>query len=189
MKLADLDLNDKEGKKRSAPKDRVPMIKEVFETVLNREPSSRELSFYKYGIQEREEIIEKLLKDDEHQEALEKAQDAPKLKDQLKDSQHQVKKLNQQIKDMEEETNQVKNLLDEKNKEIAILRREKEDPYNFTHSEALKYIKTLAENKRTEINQTTQRIEGTNTHFTTIASIPNQQKTFLDKVYDFIKSI
>jgi chromosome segregation ATPase len=188
MKIADLDFDDKEDKKRSAPKDRVPMIKEVFEIVLNREPSSRELSFYKYGVQEREEIIEKLINDKEHKEALEKAKESPQIEENLKNAQHQVKKLNQRIEDIEEETQQIKNLLDEKNKEIAILRREKEDPYNFTHAEALKYIKNLAENKRTEIDEMNQT-EVIDPHFSTINSPTIQKKTFLDKVYDLIKSI
>ncbi len=186
MKIADLDF-DKEDSKRSAPKDRIPMIKEVFKLVLNREPSSRELSFYKYGVQEREEIIEKLLKDDEHKEALEKSKKVPKLEDQVKDKNHKINTLKQKIKDIEEETKQVKNLLDEKNKEIAILRREKEDPYNFTHSDALKYIRSLTENSRTEINTTSQQNNG-ETHFTTISSSEQpKKKSFLDKVYGFIK--
>jgi septal ring factor EnvC (AmiA/AmiB activator) len=187
MKIADLDL-DREDKQRSAPKDRIPMIKEVFQLVLNREPSSRELSFYKYGVQEEEEILEKLLKDDEHKKALEKSKKVPELEEQVKDKNHKINTLKQKIKDIEEETKQVKNLLDEKNKEIAILRREKEDPYNFTHADALKYIRSLTENSRTQINTTKQNNE--ETHFTTISSSENtEKKTFLDKVYDFIKSI
>jgi TolA-binding protein len=186
MKIADLDL-DKEESKRSAPKDRVPMIKEVFELVLNREPSSRELSFYKYGVQEREEIMEKLLEDEEHAEALEKAKEAPELDDRVKNAEHKVKQLKQQLEDQQEEIKQVRNLLDKKNKEIAILRREKEDPYNFTHAEALRYIKQLTENKRTEINTTTQQATE-DTHFTTVSSMERtKKKTFLDKVYDLVR--
>jgi septal ring factor EnvC (AmiA/AmiB activator) len=187
MKIADLDL-DREDKQRSAPKDRIPMIKEVFQLVLNREPSSRELSFYKYGVQEKEEILEKLLKDDEHKKALEKSKKVPKLEEEVKDKNHKINVLKQKIKDIEDETKQVKNLLGEKNKEIAILRREKEDPYNFTHADALKYIRSLTENNRTQINSTQQNKD--ETHFTTISSSENtERKTFLDKVYDFIKSI
>lgn len=186
MKIADLDL-DKEEKRRSAPKDRVPMIKEVFELVLNREPSSRELSFYKYGVQEREEIIEKLLEDEEHEEALEKAKDIPDLEDRVKDAEHKVKQFKQQVEDQQEEIKQVRNLLDQKNKEIAILRREKEDPYNFTHADALMYIRQLTEVKRREINTATQQ-SSEDTHFSTVSSTeqPNK-KTFLDKVYDLIR--
>jgi septal ring factor EnvC (AmiA/AmiB activator) len=186
MKIADLDL-DKEERKRSAPKDRIPMIKEVFELVLNREPSSRELSFYKYGVQEREEIIEKLLEDDEHKEALEKSKELPELEDRVKDAEHKSLQLKQRLQDQQEEIDQIRNLLDEKNKEIAILRREKDDPYNFTHSEALKYIKQLTENRRTDINTSTQQ-SSSDEHFRTVSSSDTQgKKTFLDKVYDFIR--
>lgn len=184
MKIADLDL-DKKDKKRSAPKERVPMIKEVFDLVLGREPSSRELSFYKYGVQEKEEIIEKLLNDEEHKEALEEAKEVPELESKAKQAEHMVVMLKQQIEDIQQETQQSKNLLDEKNKEIAILRREKQDPYNFTHSDALKYIKDLTESRRTEVNQ---EADTSNTHFTSITSSEIQKKrSFLDKVYDLIK--
>jgi TolA-binding protein len=187
MKIADLDF-DKEDKKRSAPKERIPMIEEVFELVLNREPSSRELSFYKYGVQDREEIIEKLLDDKEHQEALEKSKQVPKLEDKVKQAEHKVVQLKQQVEDNQEEIKQTRNLLEEKNKEITILRREKNDPYNFTHADALKYIKGLTENSRTNVNTATQE-SVQDTHFTTVtASNRIKKRSFLDKVYDLIKA-
>ena len=181
MKISDLDFGD-EDKRRSAPKDRIPMIKEVFQLVLNREPSSRELSFYKYGIQEKEEIIEKLLNDKEHKELLEKSKEYPKVEEKLKDSNHKVVQLKQEVEDNKQEIDEVRNLLNEKNKEIAILRRENSDPYNFTHSDALKYIKTLAENKRTDSDNNG---EG---QFSTVNSAETKEKTFLDKLYELIKS-
>jgi TolA-binding protein len=186
MKIADLDFDDKDLK-RSAPKDRIPMIKEVFQLVLNREPSSRELSFYKYGIQEREEIIEKLLKDKEHKETFEKAKQLPELEERTKNAEHKVVQLKQKVEDNEEEIGQVRNLLDEKNKEIAILRREKNDPYNFTHSDALKYIKKMTENTRNEVNEEAQH-DTSGTHFNSLNSNPVKKQTFFDKVYDLIKS-
>jgi len=180
MKISDLDFSN-EDKKRSAPKDRIPMIKEVFELVLNREPSSRELSFYKYGIQGKEEIIEKLLNDKEHTKLLEQAKEYPQVEEQLKDSNHKVLQLKQNIEDNDSEIEEVKTLLNEKNKEIAILRRENSDPYNFTHSDALKYIKTLTEN-----NGENNSVE--ENHFSTVKSSEVKEKTFLDKLYDLIKS-
>jgi hypothetical protein len=187
MKIADLDF-DKEDKKRSAPKDRIPIIKEVFELVLNREPSSRELSFYKYGTQEKEEIIEKLLNDKEHKEALEKVKEFPELEKRAKDAEHKVIKLKQQTKDQKIEIEQTNILLNEKNKEIAILRREKEDPYNFTHSDALRYIRKLTENRREEINEKTQD-SSEDKYFTNISSTTQQKKkTFFDKIYDLIRT-
>lgn len=186
MKIADLDIDDK---KRSAPKERIPMIEDLFKLVLNRKPSTRELSFYKYGVQEKEEIVEKLLKDKEHVELLKKAKQAPKLDDKAKQAEHKVAQLTQRIEDTQEEIDQLKNLLDEKNKEIAILRREKNDPYNFTHSEALRYIKSLTENTRSDVNIESQN-STSGTHFSSITATSNyEKKTFIDKFYEFIKSI
>jgi chromosome segregation ATPase len=187
MKIADLDF-DKDDSKRSAPKDRIPMIKEVFKLVLGREPTSRELSFYKYGVQEREEILQKLLMDEEHEKAIEKAEKVPDLEDKVRKSEHKVKQLKQQIEDMEEEGKQIRNLLDEKNREIALLRREKNDPYNFTHSDALKYIKGLSENSRINTNIQSQQ-EYSGTYFRSLNSTDNRaKKSFLDKVYDLIRN-
>jgi hypothetical protein len=188
MKIADLDF-DSRDKEKSSPKDRVPMIKEAFKLVLNREPSSRELSFYKYGMQSKEEITEKLLNDDEHKEAFEKAKQLPEIEEQKKQAEHKVMQLTQNMEDSQEEIVQVKNLLEEKNKEIAILRREKGDPYNFTHADALKYIKQLTQNDQT-VNDTSTQESFSDTHFSSIsASNIEKEKTFLDKFYDFIKSI
>jgi chromosome segregation ATPase len=187
MKIADLDLNTK-GNDGSSPKDRIPIINEAFELVLNRKPSSRELSFYKYGNQEREEIIEKLLEDEEHKEALKKTKEFPELEKRVKDAEHKVVQLKQKLKDSKEEIDQVKDLLAEKNKEIAILRREKDDPYNFTHADALKYIRKLTENKRTETN-TVSQIHQENDHFSTVTlSERDRKRTFWDKIYDLIRS-
>jgi hypothetical protein len=188
MKIADLDFDSKD-KEKSSPKERIPMIKEVFELVLNREPSSRELSFYKYGMQDREEIIDKLLNDDEHKEAFEKAKGLPEIEEQKKQAEHNVMQLKQNIEDSQEEIIQIKNLLEEKNKEIAILRREKGDPYNFTHADALKYIKKLTQNDQNAQDTGTQE-SLSDTHFTTVsAKTIQKEKTFLDKFYDFIRSI
>jgi septal ring factor EnvC (AmiA/AmiB activator) len=187
MKIADLDL-DKESSKRTPPKERIPMIKEVFELVLKREPTSRELSFYKYGIQEREEIIEKLLEDKEHEDNLKNSKKVPKLEDKVKEAEHKVVQLTQQIKDLEEESKQIRDLLDEKNKEIAILRREKNDPYNFTHADALKYIKGLNESNQSNVSSQSQQ-SPSDTHFSSInASESTRKKTFLDKVYELIRN-
>lgn len=185
MKITDLDFDEKKNK--LSPKDRVPMIEEVFKLVLNRKPSSRELSYYKYGNQNREEIIEKLLENDEHKEALEDYKELPTVQDQLKKSENQVKRLNQRIEDSKEESIQLKNLLNEKNKEIAILRREKEDPYNFTHAEALTYIKNISENNRNNVS-TSNNINNETAHFSTLGQNLDKKESFLDKVYRIIKS-
>jgi predicted RNase H-like nuclease (RuvC/YqgF family) len=176
-------LSTDEFEEFDSPKERVPMIEEVFKLVLGREPSSRELSFYKYGIQSREEIIEKLLSEDEHTELLEKIKEFPELENRAKKAERQVDILKQSIEDRSEEFQNLKNLLDEKSREIAILRREVADPYNFKHSEALKYIETLTENSRSIQ-------EDTSNNYSTLDANPGyiKKETFLDKIYNFLKS-
>lgn len=186
MKIADLNLGDKNDDLKSS-KDRITMIKEVFNLVLRREPSSRELSFYKYGIQEKEEIVEKLIENKEHSELIEKAQEFPLMEERAKSAEHKILQQRQNIKDSEDEILFQKNLLEEKNREIAILRREIADPYNFTHSEALKYIKGLNESSRNNINTSTG--EENSNHFSTVTpSYPVKRETFLDIVYRLIKA-
>lgn len=188
MRIKDLDISKKDF---TSPKDRLPMIKEAFKLVMNREPSSRELSFYKYGVQTKQEIIEKLLTNDEHKDAFKKAKDFPKIEERCKDAELKVSKLKQKIEDSKQEELCLKTLLGEKNREIAILRKEKEDPYNFTHSHALKYIKGLTENGRDNINNSTQKSTSTQVggkHFSSISSTPIKSKeTFIDKIYRLLK--
>lgn len=182
---------DSVSKDQPSPKERIAMIKEVFKLVMNREPSSRELSLYKYGMQTREEIMEKLLNGEEHKEAMKSVKEFPKLEARTKDAEHKMFKLKQDMEDSGQEELYLKNLLDEKNREIAILRQEKGDPYNFTHSNALSYIKGLTENSRDNVNHlshdsTPQQIE--NNHYTTISSPKSESKeTLIDKVYRILK--
>lgn len=190
MKLSDFNI-DSAKKDLPSPKERIPMIKEIFKLVMNREPSSRELSFYKYGIQTKEEIIEKLLNGDEHKKAMKSSKEFPKLETRVKDAEHKVSKLKQDMEDSGQEELYLKNLLDEKNREIAILRKEKGDPYNFTHSNALSYIKGLTENSRDNVNHlshdsTPQQVE--NNHYSSISSSKSESReTFVDKVYRVLK--
>jgi hypothetical protein len=184
MKLGDFDKSG-DGDYQS-PKERIPMIKEVFELVLGREPSSRELSFYKYGIQTKEEIIEKLLSDEDHKKVIDRANEYSQLEDRAKNAEHQVVKLKQNLKDVDQEQQQLRSLLDEKNKEIAILRKENSDPYNFTHSNALKYIQSLTANSRE--NQNNQTILQSDNHFSSISSQKEPIKeSFIDKIYKLLK--
>ena len=187
MKLGDFDKPNSKSSRDdySSPKERIPMIKEIFQLVLNREPSSRELSFYKYGIQSREEIIEKLLSEDEHKESMEKSKEFSNMEDRAKNAEHKVKKLNQNIEDIHKEEVQLKSLLAEKNREIAILRRETSDPYNFTHSQALRYIQDLTATSR-ENNNTQSQSED---NFSTVHTTPQipVKETLIDKIYKLLK--
>ncbi|MCD4756411.1 hypothetical protein K8R20_02240 [bacterium] len=190
MKLSDFDIGSAK-KDLPSPKERLPMIKKVFKLVLNREPSSRELSFYKYGVQTKEEVVEKLLNSEEHKEMLKTFKKFPKLEERAKSAEHKASKLKQNIEDSGQEELHLKNLLDEKNREIAILRKKAEDPYNFTHSKALSYIKGLTENNRDNVNHlshdsTPQQIESN--HYSSISSSHQKEskETFIDKIYKIL---
>jgi hypothetical protein len=116
---------------RESPSERSPMIEKIFKEVLGRKPSSRELSFYKYGVMKGEEIRIKLLKSEEHKKLLEDARKLPKVENDLKNSQTSEKRLTQKIEDIGEEVRQSKILLEEKNDIIHGLREELNNPYDL----------------------------------------------------------
>lgn len=115
----------------NSPSERVDMIEEVFLKVLGRKPTSRELSFYKYGVTTEEEITEKLLTGDEHKKIIEDAKKLPNIEDELKDTKIDIKKLNQKVKDVAEENMEQRKLLEEKNRIIESLREDLKNPYNL----------------------------------------------------------
>ena len=59
--------------------DKEKELKEIFFLVLGREPSSRELSYYKYSIIGKGEIVKSLLSSDEHKETIERGIKYPEL--------------------------------------------------------------------------------------------------------------
>ena len=116
---------------RDFPSDRVPMIENIFQEVLGRKPSSRELSYYKYGAMSEDDIRIKLLTSDEHKKVLEDASKLSGVDDQLKNVQLNEKKLTQKIEDLENQIAEVHILLSEKNSIISELREQVENPYNL----------------------------------------------------------
>ena len=119
---------------RDFPSDRVSMIEKIFQEVLGRKPSSRELSYYKYGAMSEDDIRIKLLTSDEHKKALEDASKLSGVEVQLKNVQLNEKKLNQKIEDLENQIAEVHILLSEKNSIISELREQVENPYNLNKS-------------------------------------------------------
>lgn len=105
-----------------------PLIKKIYKQVLGREPSSREMAYYKYSSAKKEEIIKKLLEGDEHKELLEMARSFPDLEETNSKLKSKVLKLKSKVKDNEEEFKQLKSLLEEKNAIIKELRETKETP-------------------------------------------------------------
>lgn len=111
--------------------DRIPMIEKIYQEVLGRKPSSREISFYKYGSVREEEIRAKLLKSDEHLKILEDAKKVPTLEEQVRNLQLVEKKLVQKGQDLGQQIDEVQVLLNEKNSIIQQLREEVKNPYNL----------------------------------------------------------
>ncbi len=111
--------------------DRVPMIEKVFNEVLGRKPTSREIAYYKYGVLKEEGIREKLLKSKEHQEIIEKALKLPGIEEELKTVRVSERKLTQKVSDLNQEMSESERLLREKNVLINELREKVNNPYNF----------------------------------------------------------
>lgn len=106
-----------------------PVVKKMYKLILGREPSSREMAYYKYSSAQEEDIIKKLLKGDEHKDILEKAQKYPELKEKNTKLKSTVLKLKSKAKDRANEYTELRRLLEEKNEIIINLREDKNVPY------------------------------------------------------------
>jgi hypothetical protein len=113
-----------------------PLVKKIYKQILGREPSSREMAYYKYSSAKKDEIIKKLLEGEEHEGILEKAKKYPELEETNTKLKSKVLKLKSKVKDNEEEFKQLKSLLEEKNATIKELRETKEVP-PYLNSEIL----------------------------------------------------
>lgn len=122
----------------TSPSERVSMIEEIFQYVLGRKPSSRELAYYKYGVMKEGDIYMKLLKSDEHKKILENAKKLPNIEDELRDLRISERKIMQSREDLKSEILNSQNLLDEKNLAIKDLRERISNPYDLP-SETEKY--------------------------------------------------
>lgn len=129
--------------------DRVPMIEKVFNEVLGRKPTSREIAYYKYGVLKEDGIREKLLKSKEHQEIIEKASKLPGIEEELKTVRVSEKKISQIVADLNQEMTQSERLLTEKNFLIQELREKVNNPYDFP-SQTEKFEEGFDVNTRTE---------------------------------------
>ena len=152
--------------------DKIPMIEEVYEKVLGRKPSSRELSLYKYSVLKRDEITKKLLNSEEHKEIVEKGRAYSQLEERERLAKSSILKLKHSIEDMVVEHDELKNMLSEKNKIIEKLREEKIAPYISGEIPQDKY----------------------NTYYNSSESINKgyaqfKKDNFVDKLYKFLKSL
>jgi len=152
--------------------DKVPMIEEVYEKVLGRKPSSRELSMYKYSVLKRDEISKKLLNSEEHKEIIEKGRSYSVLEENERLAKSNILKLKHGIEDMRKEHDELRNILNEKNKTIEQLREEKSAPY---------ISGGIPQNRYNTYYNSTEDINKSNTSF--------KKESFLDKLYKFLKSL
>lgn len=167
-------MNDK----IQSPSERIPMIKEVFELVLGREPSTREISFYKYGIQSKEEIIQKLLEGDDHKRILEKAKEYNTLDDRAKDAELTVVRLKQKIDDNGDEYVNLRELLVEKNKEIEDLRTKVDSPFDTKNPASFEKDERIEKKDETMYNELDSEVLP--------KKIEKKNKSFLEKILDYL---
>lgn len=120
--------------KTSSISKRTPMIEKIFEEVLGRRPSSRELAYYRYGVLKEEDIRKKLLKSDEHKKIIEDAGKLPNLEEELKSVRVSERKLVQRIEDINGESVELRKLLEYKDSLIERLRLKISNPYDLPSS-------------------------------------------------------
>ena len=147
-------------------------VEKVYELVLGRKPTSRELAYYRYSTAKKDEIIKKLLKSEEHKQVIEKGRKYPELENQEKLAQSNILKLRHSIEDQNGELDEMKSMLEQKNREIAVLREEKRIPFvtqSFLEGKGMIYYantKSSDTEKRASVNS-----------------------SWLDKIADFIKKL
>lgn len=106
-----------------------PVVKKIYKKILGREPTSREMAYYKYSNAKKEDIVKKLIESDEHKELIEKAKKYPELQKKQKKLKSTVLKLKSNAKDSSNEQGELKKLLEEKNQTIESLRAKKAVPF------------------------------------------------------------
>lgn len=122
--------------------DKEEKIKKIFELVLGREPSTRELAYYKYSAYETKEIAQELLESEEHSDTIEKGIKYQQLEIDLHKSKSRILKLQSVLDDKEKELEENMKLLNEKNKLIENLRDKTDVPY-ITNTLLLKKEESL----------------------------------------------
>ncbi len=157
------DYDEKESKNEE--------IEKVYELVLGRKPTSREIAYYRYSTVKKGDVVNKLLKSDEHKRIIEKGHKYPDIENQEKLAQSNILKLRHSIEDQNGEMEEMRSMLEQKNREIAVLREEKRIPFvtqSFLEGKGTVYY--------TNTKDSTERKELVN-------------NTWLDKIADFIKKL
>jgi len=111
-------------------KEREKFIVKIFEIILGREPSSRELSYYKYGEMDKKGMKEELLGGDEHRKIVQDAKENIKLRRKIEILENGKERLENLINDKAVEYRELIRLLRNKNEEIKKLREQGKNIYN-----------------------------------------------------------
>jgi hypothetical protein len=104
-------------------------VEAIYDLVLGRKPTSREFAYYRYSTVKRDDILKKLVKGQEHKDIIDKGRKYGDLEIQIRLEQSTILKLRQSLEDRVQEIKEMKSLLDQKNKEIAVLREQKRIPF------------------------------------------------------------
>lgn len=150
--------------------EKASVVTDLYELILGRKPTSRELAYYRYSPLKQEELIKKLLKGTEHKDTIRKGRDYPDLEEREKLDQSTIMKLKHSIEDQQEEVNNMKLMLEEKNKEIAILRDKKDT--TFVTQSFLEGKSSVPHYGTTEKKEVTK-----------------QPNSFIDKLFYFIQNL
>jgi hypothetical protein len=115
---------------RQTLKEREIFIVKTFTSILGREPSSRELSYYKYGEMEKEDIVNELVNGDEHKKIIENSKESTSLKKKIEVLESEKERLENLINDKAAEYRELTGILQNKNDEIKKLRESESNIYN-----------------------------------------------------------
>lgn len=102
--------------------EKTKKLEDIYNKILGRKPTNKELSFYKYRKLEEERLVTDLLESPEFLENIEKVRDFPDIKKTLDKSKATVMKLKSQFKDGKSEFSELQILLKEKDALINELR-------------------------------------------------------------------
>jgi hypothetical protein len=108
--------------------EKTKKLEEIYNKILGRKPTSKEIAYYKYRKLDEEALIQELLDSDEFLENIEKVQEYADLKKNSVKSKNTIIKLKAKVKDSEKEYLELKALLNEKDVLIKTL-REKDTPF------------------------------------------------------------
>ncbi len=146
-------------------------IEAVYDLVLGRKPTSRELAYYKYSTVKRDDVLKKLVKGQEHKDIVDKGRKYGDLETQSRLGQSTILKLRQNLEDQVGEINEMKSMLDQKNREIAVLREEKRIPFvtqSFLEGKGTVYYANAQGNEKQK---------------------PSTSASWLDKLAEFIRKL